>query len=119
MNRIPPSLQPAMFSLRQLVQLRNAPNRWAYALSASFCIAAPVVVGWIAGDVAAGVIASFGAFTALYGADRPYRNSAIKFGDDCREPRVCCGGGRLVEAVRYFWNRRSRADCNGSDLLLQ
>jgi len=67
-----------MFSLRQLVQLRNAPNRWAYALSASFCIAAPVVVGWIAGDVAAGVIASFGAFTALYGADRPYRNRAIK-----------------------------------------
>ena len=71
-------MQPATFSLRQLVQLRNAPNRWAYALSASFCIAAPVVVGWIAGDVAAGVIASFGAFTALYGADRPYRNRAIK-----------------------------------------
>ena len=30
------------------------------------------------GDASAGLIASFGGFTALYGADRPYRNRAIK-----------------------------------------
>jgi hypothetical protein len=74
MNRLPGASRPATLPFRQLLQLKSAPNRWAYAFSASFCIAAPVVVGWIAGDVAE----SFGAFTALHGADRPYRNRAIK-----------------------------------------
>jgi len=37
----------------------------------------PVLVGWAAGDVAAGLMATIGAFTALYGGDRPYLNRAI------------------------------------------
>ena len=36
----------------------------------------PVVVGWAAGDVAAGLMSTIGAFTALYGGDRPYLNRA-------------------------------------------
>jgi uncharacterized membrane protein YccC len=37
----------------------------------------PVLVGWLAGDVAAGLMATIGAFTALYGSDRPYLNRAL------------------------------------------
>lgn len=40
-------------------------------------MAAPVVAGWLAGDVAAGLLGTIGAFTALYGTDRPYLNRAI------------------------------------------
>lgn len=38
---------------------------------------APVAAGWLAGDVSAGMIATLGAFTSLYGVDRPYRNRAV------------------------------------------
>lgn len=37
----------------------------------------PVLAGWLAGDVAAGLMATIGAFTTLYGNDRPYLNRAI------------------------------------------
>jgi uncharacterized membrane protein YccC len=37
----------------------------------------PVLIGWLAGDVAAGLMATIGAFTALYGNDRPYLSRAI------------------------------------------
>ena len=38
---------------------------------------APVAAGWLAGDVSAGMIATLGAFTSVYGVDRPYRNRAV------------------------------------------
>jgi len=76
MNRsLPP--QPASFRLRQLVQLRPGPPRWPLALSTALCIATPVAAGWSMGDVPAGLIAAIGAFTALYGSDRPYRNRTL------------------------------------------
>lgn len=37
-------------------------------------MAVPVVAGWAAGDVGAGLIACLGAFTARFGGDRPYVN---------------------------------------------
>lgn len=37
----------------------------------------PVLAGWLAGDLAAGLMATIGAFTTLYGNDRPYLNRAI------------------------------------------
>ncbi|MHA3019555.1 FUSC family protein [Mycobacterium sp. BMJ-28] len=39
-------------------------------------MAVPVLVGWLAGDTAAGLIATIGGFTALYGSGRPYLNRA-------------------------------------------
>ena len=74
---LPPSLQPTSVRLRQLMQLRSAPKRWPYALAAAVCIAAPITFGWIMGNASAGLVATFGAFTALYGADRPYLNRAV------------------------------------------
>lgn len=37
----------------------------------------PVLVGWAAGDPSAGLIATIGGFTALYGSGRPYLNRAL------------------------------------------
>jgi uncharacterized membrane protein YccC len=36
----------------------------------------PVLVGWLAGDVGAGLMATLGGFTAMYGGGRPYLNRA-------------------------------------------
>ncbi len=36
--------------------------------------AIPILIGWAVGDIGAGLIASLGAFTAVYGTDRPYLN---------------------------------------------
>jgi len=74
-SSLPP--RPASFRLRHLVQLRPGPPRWTLSLSTALCIAAPVAAGWSFGDVPAGLIAAIGAFTGLYGADRPYRNRAL------------------------------------------
>lgn len=43
-------------------------------------MAVPVTVGWVAGDAAAGLIATIGGFTALYGSGRPYLNRAMYLG---------------------------------------
>lgn len=58
--------------LRRLLIIQPGPPRLAFALRAALCMAAPVVVGWVCGDIGAGLIATLGAFTALYGANRPY-----------------------------------------------
>ena len=36
----------------------------------------PILAGWLAGEVSAGMMAATGGFTALYGSDRPYINRA-------------------------------------------
>jgi len=60
-----------------LFQLRPSGRRWPIAVRAALSMAAPVVVGWLAGDEPAGLLGTIGAFTALYATDRPYLNRAI------------------------------------------
>ncbi len=62
--------------LRRLLILNPAPRRWPFALRAGICMAVPVLAGWLSGDTAAGLIATIGGFTALYGSGRPYLNRA-------------------------------------------
>jgi len=60
-----------------LFKLRPAGRRrWPFAARASLCMGVPVLAGWCAGDTTAGLMATLGAFTALYGSDRPYLNRA-------------------------------------------
>ena len=61
---------------RRVLQLNPAPGRWRFALRAGICMAVPVLIGWLCGDSSAGLIATIGAFTALYGSGRPYLNRA-------------------------------------------
>lgn len=49
-------------------------SRWQLGLRTAVAMAVPVVVGWAAGDVSAGLIACLGAFTARFGGERPYVN---------------------------------------------
>jgi uncharacterized membrane protein YccC len=78
MSSTPPSVPPLpSFRLSALFKLRPAGRRWPFAMRAAFCMGVPVLAGWLAGDVAAGLMATIGAFTALYGGDRPYLNRAI------------------------------------------
>jgi uncharacterized membrane protein YccC len=60
-----------------LFKLRPASRRWPFATRAALCMGVPVLMGWLAGDTAAGLMATIGAFTALYGSDRPYLNRAV------------------------------------------
>jgi len=39
---------------------------------------APILTGWMAGDTSAGLMASIGGFTALYGSERPYFSRALQ-----------------------------------------
>ncbi len=38
----------------------------------------PILTGWLAGDTSAGLMASIGGFTALYGSGRPYLGRALE-----------------------------------------
>lgn len=63
--------------LRGLFQLRPAPPRnWLTALRGGLCMGAPILVGWLAGDSAAGLMACIGGFTGMYGGGRPYLSRA-------------------------------------------
>lgn len=59
-----------------MFKLRDAKRRWPFAIRAALCMGIPVFVGWAVGDTSAGLMATTGAFTALYGSDRPYLNRA-------------------------------------------
>ena len=66
--------------VRKLFAVNTVQRRWQFALRAAFCVAVPVLIGWAAGDTAAGMMATIGAFTSLYGSGRPYVNRAVHLG---------------------------------------
>ena len=67
-----PADRPARSPIGGILQMRPAPRRWPLALRVAVSTAIPILIGWAAGDIGAGLIASLGAFTADYGTDRPY-----------------------------------------------
>ncbi len=76
---MPPTAPPkaAPLGWRPFFQLRPSPPRTVIALRAALAMGAPVVAGSLAGDISAGLLATIGAFTVLYGPDRPYLNRAV------------------------------------------
>ncbi|KAF1687685.1 hypothetical protein B1992_03245 [Pseudoxanthomonas broegbernensis] len=74
----PPPRPTARGLLHELRRVRGAPpERTAFALRAALTMGIPVLAGWLAGDVAAGLMATIGGFTALYCGSRPYAARAI------------------------------------------
>ena len=53
-------------------------GRWPIALRAAISTAIPVAVGWAAGNVGSGLIATLGAFTSRFGSGRPYLNRGVQ-----------------------------------------
>ena len=64
------------FGVSMLLSFRKSGRRWPLACRAALSIGLPVAVGWAAGNLSAGLMATIGAFTALYGSERPYSNRA-------------------------------------------
>jgi uncharacterized membrane protein YccC len=60
-----------------MLVVNSVSQRWPFALRAAICMAVPLLAGWAAGYPAAGLIATIGGFTSLYGSGRPYLNRAI------------------------------------------
>lgn len=56
----------------------STPSRWPIGLRAAISTAIPVTVGWAAGAMSSGLIATLGAFTSRFGGDRPYANRGIE-----------------------------------------
>lgn len=63
--------------IRELLRIRPAPRRWPFAVRVAACTAMLVSIGWAAGDIGAGLIATLGVFTADYGSRRPYVNRGV------------------------------------------
>jgi uncharacterized membrane protein YccC len=60
-----------------MLVLHPGPRRWLGGLRAAVCMGVPGLAGWLTGDLAAGLTATLGGFTVLYGGRRPYRNRAV------------------------------------------
>ncbi|MEX3939951.1 FUSC family protein [Paraburkholderia sp. EG287B] len=77
MNLTPSGVSASLRQLLALATSSTAKRRFPFALRAGLSSGIPVVIGWFAGDIKAGLLATIGAFTALYGSGRPYRNRAV------------------------------------------
>jgi len=74
----PSSRQATRAQLQEIGKVRPAPpQRWAFALRAALAMGVPILAGWAAGDPPAGMMATIGAFTALYCSGRPYSSRGI------------------------------------------
>ena len=69
--RTPNRPPPPPLGLRPLFTLRISARRWPFALRAAICTGAPLLLEWAAADLTAGLTATLGAFTALYGLIDP------------------------------------------------
>ncbi|WP_210478821.1 FUSC family protein [Naasia sp. SYSU D00948] len=62
--------------LRRVVEFRPSPRRWPIALNGAIALALPAVTLTLAGQPTLGLVASNGAFLALYLGDRPLLHRA-------------------------------------------
>lgn len=79
---------PAASTQSASVFLHSIGQRWPTAVRAALSVGLPVAAGVWAGDPTAGLMATLGSFTSLYGAERPYGDRArflaiIAFGFAC------------------------------------
>lgn len=73
----PPPSSPRRL-LTEIGRIGQAPPlRWAFALRAALAMGVPVLCGWLAGDLPAGMMATIGGFTALYAGSRPYPSRGL------------------------------------------
>jgi uncharacterized membrane protein YccC len=82
---------------RGFFDLRPAPpHRWFFSLRAALGVGAPVLAGWWLNDVPAGLMATLGGFTAIYGSGRPYLYRAAELALIALAFSLCVGLGLWV-----------------------
>jgi uncharacterized membrane protein YccC len=79
-TEMPPPARPSFQTASLFLLRKPAVRRWPFALRAAVSMGAPVAIGWMLGDISAGMMATIGGFTAVYGNDRPFLNRAIHLG---------------------------------------
>ncbi len=77
---IPPLTERAFQLTSLFTMTRPGARRWPFALRAALAMGVPAATGWLAGDLPAGLMATIGGFTAVYGNDRPFLNRAVHLG---------------------------------------
>jgi uncharacterized membrane protein YccC len=87
--------------VRRLFTVNPVRGRLPFALRAAFCVAVPVLIGWTVGDIAAGLMATIGAFTSLYGSGRPYINRGVHLGVIAISFSLCVALGNWAAAVPW------------------
>lgn len=100
---LPPSPPPPVVSLSAMFRLRPGPNRIWFGLRAALAMGLCVVAGWLAGDEGAGLLATLGAFAALYGSGRPYRHRAALLAIIGAGLVVSVVGGVAATAASTAW----------------
>ena len=99
---LPPPPAPAGRGLRTMFDVRSTPRRWPRALRAAVCMGVPVLVGWLLGDLGAGLTATLGGFTALYGSGRPYLNRAALLGTVAVSLSIAVGLGIWTASATWL-----------------
>ena len=67
-----------LLTIRQAFAIKKAPLPWIKAISAGFCMAVPVLIGLLLGNLQYGLFAGIGGFTYLYMFNEPYAERAKK-----------------------------------------
>lgn len=94
----PPPAPTPRWLLQGLRHVRpGPPQRWAFALRAALAMGIPILVGHALGDLQAGLMATIGAFTALYCGDRPYASRAIALASIAGAFALAVGFGLWLE----------------------
>ncbi|MCB1543554.1 MAG: FUSC family protein [Methylobacteriaceae bacterium] len=100
---LPQSPPPPVVSLSALFRLRPGPNRVFFGFRAALAMGLCVGAGWLAGDEGAGLLATLGAFAALYGSGRPYRHRAALLAIIGAGLVVSVVGGVAATAAASAW----------------
>ncbi|HEY5854495.1 MAG TPA: FUSC family protein [Aldersonia sp.] len=82
--------------IRAVFAMRDVGRHWPYALRAAVSMGIPALIGWALGDLSAGLMATIGGFTALYGGGRPYLNRAAYLAGVALAFALTVGVGVLV-----------------------
>lgn len=86
-----------------MLRLRPGPVRLPFAVRSGVAMGLCALAGWLAGDQAAGLIATLGAFTALYGSGRPFLHRAGLLASIAAGLAVCVAIGVVTASYASPW----------------
>ena len=100
---LPSSPPPPAVSFAALFRLRPGPSRVYFGVRAALAMGLCAGVGWWSGHEGMGLLATLGAFTALYGSGRPYRHRASLLAAVGAGLVVCVAGGVAAAGAATVW----------------